>query len=71
MVANHEGGRHQGRVNQNGPPEAVLGALEPVDLFFKPGNPLVPLGQGTWRIRDPINLGHQPFNQHIRLKKGH
>jgi hypothetical protein len=27
--------------------------------------------QGIWRIHDSLDLGHQPFNQHIRLKKGH
>jgi hypothetical protein len=35
------------------------------------GDLLLALGKGTGRIRDPINLGHQPFKQHVRLKKGH
>ena len=43
----------------------------PPDLLFEIGDPLLALGHRTQRIRDPINLGHQPFKQHIRLKKGH
>jgi hypothetical protein len=35
------------------------------------GDPLLAVGWGTRRIRNSIDLGHQPFNQHIRLKKGH
>jgi hypothetical protein len=31
--------------------------LQPVDLAFKLGYPLLALGQGIWRIRDPIDLG--------------
>jgi hypothetical protein len=53
--------------NDNG----LLGALQPVDLLFEFGDPLLALDQGTRRIRDPIDLGHQPFKQHIRLKKRH
>ena len=54
-----------------GDDNGLLSALVPVDLTFEFGDLLLALGQGTWRIRDPIDLGHQPFNQHIRLKKGH
>jgi len=28
-------------------------------------------GPGTRRIRNPIDLGHQLFNQRLRLKEGH
>jgi hypothetical protein len=49
----------------------LLGALELVDLTFEFGDLLLSLGQGTRRICDPIDLGHQTVNQHIRLKKGH
>ena len=46
-------------------------ALQPVNLLFELGDLLHSLGQGTRRIGNPIDLGHQTFNQHIRLKKGH
>jgi hypothetical protein len=49
----------------------LLRALEPVNLTFEFGDLLLSLGPGTRRIRDPIDLGHQAFNQYIRLKKGH
>ena len=54
-----------------GDDDGLLSALHPVDFLFEFGDPLLALGQGTRRIRDPLDLGHQPFNQHIRLKKGH
>src|SRR5262249_26363813 len=54
-----------------GDDNGFLGALEPVDLLFEFCYPLLALGQRTRRVSDPINLGHQPFNQHIRFKKGH
>jgi tripartite-type tricarboxylate transporter receptor subunit TctC len=44
------------RTDDNG----LLGALESVDLIFKLGNPLLSLGLGTRRIRDPIDLNRQP-----------
>jgi hypothetical protein len=53
--------------NDNG----LLGALQPVDLLFELGDPLLALRQGARRIRDPIYLGHEPLNQNHRLKKGH
>jgi hypothetical protein len=46
-------------------------ALQPVNLLFEFGYPLLALGQGARRIRDPIDLGNQPFDQHLQLKKGH
>jgi hypothetical protein len=42
----------------------LLGAAEPIDLLFELGDLLLSLGQGTWRIRDAIDL---PFNQHISV----
>jgi hypothetical protein len=48
----------------------LLGALEPVDLIFKFGDLPLALGQGTWRIRNPIDLGQQPLSQHVRLNEG-
>jgi hypothetical protein len=54
-----------------GDDDGLLGALHPVDFLFEFGDPLLALGKGTGRIGDPIDLGHQPFNQHIRLKEGH
>ena len=47
----------------------LLGALQPVNLLFEFGYPLLALGHGARRIRDPINLGHQPFDQHLRIAK--
>jgi hypothetical protein len=47
----------------------LLGALEPIDLLFEFGDLLLSPGQGTRRIRDPIDLGRQTVNQNIRLKK--
>jgi hypothetical protein len=52
-----------------GDDKAFLDAHQPVYLTFKLGDLPLALGQRTRRIRDPIDLGHQPFNQHIRLKK--
>jgi hypothetical protein len=40
----------------------LLGALQPVDLLFELGDPLLALRQGARRIRDPIYLGHEPLN---------
>jgi hypothetical protein len=51
--------------------DGLLSALRPVDLLLEFGDPLLALGQGTWHIRNPIDLDHQTVNQHIRLKKGH
>jgi hypothetical protein len=39
----------------------LLGAAEPIDLPFELGDLLLSLGQGTRRIRDPIDLGHPAF----------
>jgi ParB-like chromosome segregation protein Spo0J len=49
---------------------ASSGALQPLDLLFVFGDPLLALGQRTRRIRDSINLGRQPLNRNLRLKKG-
>jgi hypothetical protein len=53
--------------NDNG----LLGALQPVDLLFELGDPLLALRQGARRVRDPVYLGHEPLNQNLRLKKSH
>jgi hypothetical protein len=51
--------------------DGLLSALQPIDLLFEFGDPLLALRQGARRIRDPIYLGHEPLNQNLRLKKGH
>jgi hypothetical protein len=45
----------------------LLGALKPVDLFFEFGDSLLALREGARRIRDPLDLRQQSFDQHIRL----
>ena len=42
-----------------------------VDLLFYLVDPLFAFRQGARRVRDPVDLGHQPVNQNLRLKKGH
>src|SRR5262245_61852344 len=46
-----------------GDDNGLLSALKPVDLTFEFGDLLLSLGQGTRRIRDPIDLDHQTVNQ--------
>jgi len=53
-----------------GDDKAFLDAHQPVYFTFKLGDLPLALGQRTRRVRDSIDLGHQPFNQRLRLKKG-
>ena len=45
--------------------DGFLGALQPVDLLFEFGDPLLSLRRWIRRIRNLIDREHQTVNQHI------
>jgi hypothetical protein len=55
----------------SGDDKAFLDAHQPVYFTFMISDLPLALGQRTRRVRDSIDLGHQPFNQHPRLKEGY
>ena len=54
-----------------GDDNGLLGALEPINLTFGLGDPLLTLGKGMRPIGNPIDLSHQLFDKRLRVNERH